>query len=185
MHSTQHSSHPAQLPGRHHDVLQAASVRVPGRRRVCGRRLLSAGVYGLFTSSRLLLGLLAPKPAARVAPAVLPDRTSHTPPSPPPHAPAALVATCFTARQRPANSRHFSPARSEMRTNLAQRLTETSATATGGGGNTWFVCFLNEQSRFWRSRVYFCSFISISVLGGTTMNGGYNEAVFVSLFITD
>lgn len=151
VHSTQHSGHPAQLPRRHHHVLQAAGVWVPGRRR----RLLSAGVYGLLASSCLLLGLLAPKPAARVAPAVLPDRTPHTPPPPPPpHAPAALVAARPAARQRPANTRHFSPARPEMRSNPAFSLTETFGTATGGEN----TCFLNKLSRFWRSRVFLLFF---------------------------
>lgn len=80
------------------------------------------GVYGMFSSSprlrtgiRLLLGLLAPQPPARLAAAVLSHRPPRTPSPPPSHAPAAHVASRLPARQRPAEALHFSPARPEMR----------------------------------------------------------------------
>ncbi len=167
VHSTQHSRHAAQLPRCHHYVLQAADVWMHGRQR---SQRFGPGVYAMFSFStllhtgiRLVLGLLAPQPPARLAAAVLSHRPPRTPSPPPSHAPAAHVAARLPARQRPADARHFSPARPEMRlcggraggvnTRFNGAGIVLTETLNGQGGKPWHsLIFLKMNTLFQRSR---------------------------------
>lgn len=120
MHSQKHSRHAAQLPGRHHHVLQAAGVRV--RLQRLRRRRPLAGVHGLLAPGpllhvgfQLLLGLLAAQPSAGLAAPIVAHRPPHAPPLPPPHATDSHVAPRLSAQQLPAAPRRIGTPQPEMR----------------------------------------------------------------------
>ncbi|MEQ2298527.1 hypothetical protein AMECASPLE_006123 [Ameca splendens] len=111
-----HSGHAAQLPRRHHHVLQAAGVGVRPRshRPPPGvRGLLPSGLLFLLRLL-LLLGLVSSQPPAGLAAPVLPQGSPHAPPLPPPST-GSNVAPCLPTQQFPAASRHVSTPQPEMR----------------------------------------------------------------------
>uniref|UniRef100_A0A8P4GAP2 UBA-like domain containing 2 n=1 Tax=Dicentrarchus labrax TaxID=13489 RepID=A0A8P4GAP2_DICLA len=132
VHPEKHSRHAAQLPRRHHHVLQAADVRLRLRRRrplpgVHG--LLPAAALLLHVGLRLLLGLLAAQPPAGLAAAVVTHRPPHAPPPlPPPHATDSHVAPRLSAQRLPAAPRRIGAPRPEMRLSGGLR------------GRGWFGC---------------------------------------------